>query len=166
MIYVFDNPNNIQYNSHIYVFLRSWFTPDSIVADSWFKVAALRTDMANNKKHYTATNANMTISSLATVADDGTLIKMMRNTPNVKLPDDVFQLIVEEAINIPLYESNNQRSFPYTEMFTKLKIKERFERKFGPASSIMNPMVDNAVFNKIASAPQFKPKPCNCGKKK
>jgi len=168
MIFVFNNPNNIIYNDYIYVFLRSWYMPSvpefTITGDKWLKLPALRTDMSENRQHYTCCNANAALSALITIAANGSVLRVGRATPNTVCDETVFALIKEDAINVELWERNNNKPWPYDNMFAKTLVKKRYEVVYGTNTTPFNENINDAAYNAISS--KLKPKPCNCGKTK
>lgn len=167
MIYVHHNPSHIVFNTFVYVFIRNWYAPQSLNMndDAWYKLPALRTDLSGGRAHFSPCNSYMMTNSNATVTEDGTLIKMGRSQPNSKIDDTMLALIVESAVNISGWEENNQRSWPYEEMFNNTLMRQRYQARYGAASSVVDPEVTNRVYTQLYTTSGGK-KPCNCGKKK
>lgn len=169
MIYVHNNPNNIQYNDYMYLFMRLWHLPTtsflSITEDSWLKVPVLRTDLAGGRKFYTLPNQNLDSASVIKLTSDGYLLKMIQKPKLEETIDPlVFESVKENAINVSFWEEQNQRAWPYDNMFSHAAMKQRRDLKFGTTNHTFDLPVTNVMYTQIAS--KHKPKPCNCGKKR
>lgn len=166
MIYVHNNPNNIQYNDFVYVFMRLWFLPTtqqiSINDDAWLKVPALRTDLSGGRKHYILPHPNLDTVCLVKVSSTGHLLKMHTSKLNEELDPIVFANLQENSISVSHWEEQNQQGWPYDNMFNQAAIKQRYELKFG--QSTYDKHISNVSYNQIAT--KHKPRPCNCGKKR
>lgn len=166
MIYVHDNPNNIQYNDYVYVFMRLWYLPTtpqiSFSDDAWLKIPALRTDLSGGRKHYMLPNQNLDTVCLSKVSSTGHLLQMHKSKLDEPLDPIVFATLQENSFNVSFWEEQNKTGWPYANMFSQVAIKQRYEAHFGTAT--YDKQIDNISYKQIAA--KHKPKPCNCGKKR
>jgi hypothetical protein len=166
MIYVHDNPGNINFNSVVYVFLRYWYTPDltnhKFTSDSWFAVPAVKVETHNSVK-YTLINNKLDFSAMMIVTDNGRLIRANRISIDNKVPSHQVRTIKQEAFSIPNWEHANQKSFPYDTMFDGARVSTRYQERNGTnKNAYFSTDSNNKLFTDIKRS--VSPKPCNCGK--
>lgn len=166
MIYVHDNPQGIEYNSVLYVFLRKWYLPEldnhEFKQDSWFAVPAVRKE-TRDAVSFTIINSRMEMASMMMVSENGMLLKANRSKLQQKVPSHQLQQIEQQAFNIPAWEKLNQKSFPYEDMFDGKKVQQRYSAVNGSNSDAYFSIAsENQLFTEIKKV--VSPKPCNCGK--
>lgn len=166
MIYVHDNPQGLEFNSILYVFMRHWYCPElpehSFTGDTWFKVPAIRKETRDNVS-YTIINSKIEMSAMMMISDNGRLLKANRVNLDQKVAPHQLQEIEREAFDISMWEKANQQPFPYALMFNSADVNRRYREKNGLNTDVyFSPASSNALFTEIKKA--VSPRPCNCGK--
>jgi len=166
MIYVHDNPQKLEYNALLYVFMRQWYTPElpnhTFKGDTWFKVPAIRTETMD-KVSYTIINLKLEMSAMMIISDNGRLMKANRVNLDQKVAPHQIEQIHEEAFDIPAWEKANQQAFPYDLMFNSAEVNRRYRALNGTSTNAYFSIdSSNSLFKEIKKS--VSPKPCNCGK--
>lgn len=169
-IFVYNNPNNIDYNSYLLMFVRSWYLPtqkgEPPLNDSWLRVPALKTQRFNNAS-YTCCNGNLELISVMTIAEDTCkLTKVARGNSGFIIDYRLVEDIIKESTDISEYEKIGQKSWPYELMFDKNLIQYRYYQKYGDdRAKYMDPTSNNIPFMEIRKI--VTPRPCSgCGKRR
>lgn len=166
MIYVHDNPNNLEFNSVMYCFMRSWNCPDiegfDFKGDTWFAVPAIRRETQRDVS-FTIINSKIELTAMMIVADNGMLLKATRVNLQQKVAQHQIEQIVAQAFDISKWEKMHQKSFPYENMFDGKQVQQRYQAKNGTNSEAYFSIAsENQLFTEIKK--KVSPKPCNCGK--
>ncbi len=166
MIYVHDNPQNLEFNSILYVFMRNWYCPEipdhPFNGDTWFKVPAIRKETRDSVS-YTIINSKIEMSAMMMVSDNGRLLKANRAKVDQKVAPSQLSEIEREAFDIPMWEKANQRPWPYAAMFNSADVNRRYREKNGTnTDAYFSVSSTNKLFTEVKKA--VSPKPCNCGK--
>lgn len=166
-VYVHHNPGSIKFNAGLYVFIRSWYMPtetgETPAEDTWLRVPAFKSPGPGGKDHYALVNPNIELISMVVVTDDGIVRKVSRARPFLALAPSILKRITDEAIDVPEWEMQNQKSWPYATMFNKDLVKERYAIKYGETKApYFNVTSTNQTYMHVKRA--VLPKPCsNCG---
>ena len=166
MIYVHDNPQNLEYNALLYVFMRHWYCPELpdhvFHGDTWFKVPAIRVE-TKDRVSYTIINSKIEMSAMMMLSDNGRLMKANRVNLDQKVPDHQLKEVEREAFDISQWEKANQTSFPYGKMFDSALVNARYRTRNGAnTEAYFSISSTNQLFSQIKKV--VSPKPCNCGK--
>lgn len=172
-IYVHNNPNNIEYNAYVLMFIHSWYMPtqrgEPIAEDTWMRVPAVKTQgfSAHALPTYTALNANLSLVSSVDIAEDsGKVLKAFRARPGKEVPREDIDDIIRQAIDISDWEYSHKKPYPFNLMFNQELITYRFKTKHpnSERADFYNKVSSNITYNKIKKS--ITPKPCNCGRPK
>lgn len=165
MVYVHNS--DLKFNAEVYVFMRSWYTPDldnhTFTNDTWFIVPAIKSETPT-RVNYTIINNKVEFSAMMIITDQGRLIRANRISVDNKVHMNEIRRIRQEAFNIPAWELENQKSFPYSTMFDGNRVTERYNAVNGDVGSKAYFSSDsiNKLYTDIKRT--VSPKPCNCGK--
>lgn len=164
MIYVFNPIPGLEFNALVYCLMRSWHLPDLPgigEVDKWFKVPAVKIGPV-----YNLINSNFDFTALMMLDVEGRLVKSHRVNLNLAPQIDGYELesLKREAFDIPLWESVNEKEFPYASMFDSARISQRFVATGAQQNqqAMLASSSSNITYNAIRE--RVKPKPCNCGK--
>ena len=114
-VYVYKPQGNVAFNSYIYAFMRSWYTLDG-TEDKWFKIPAYRVPGTDK---FTCINSKVQPVSVMILGENGQVLKMKNDKMRKQTIIDTATLdsIEREAINTSEWERENQKTFPFAEMF-------------------------------------------------
>lgn len=164
-VYVHENPNNLQFNAVMYAFMRSWYCPDvdglKFEGDTWFKVPAIRTETADSVS-FTIINSKIELSSMMLISETGRLLRATRTRTDQKVPDADMMRVRQTAFDIPAWELENQRTFPYKNMFDSPEVNKRYRSLHNSSDAFFSIASQDQLFTRIKTT--VSPKPCNCGK--
>ena len=161
-----NNPSQLEYNSSMFCFMRSWNCPDiegfDFKGDSWLAVPALRHETRQSVT-FTIINSKIELTAMMIVADNGMLLKATRVNLQQKVPSHQIDQIVAQAFDISKWEKLHNKPFPYENMFDGKQVTRRYAAKNGNNSTeYFSIASENALFTEIKK--KVSPKPCNCGK--
>lgn len=167
-VYVHNNPGNIVFNSYILLFVRSWYLPwdpekENPSDDSWVRMPAFRSPGPNGLDHYVSLNANVeNLSPVVLAEEECVVLRVGQLKPRKPVPKGLILSILDEAIDISAWEKENQKSWPFRDMFDEKKMAVRHAAKFG-ASTTQSGVPSNTNFALVRKS--VMPKPCRrCGR--
>jgi hypothetical protein len=145
-VYVYNNPGNVAFNTYIYAFLRSWHTLDGD-HDAWFKIPAYASSASIEPA---CINAIVETVSVLLLDERGAILKS--HSVKLRQPKSIdaatLKSIDAEALDTSKWELQNQKSFPFDEMFADASIRERYSRKFGQGAPGYDRIMDQN-YNKV-----------------
>lgn len=169
-IFVFNNPGNIQYDVHLLTFVRSWHLPwkegDAPMEDSWLRVPALRITNARNVKTYNCINSNLELLAPMILAEEDCVVyKTGKVRPYKPIPVGLIQAVRFEAIDVPEWEQNNQKAWPFNDMFLSDLVRYRYDKLYGSTEGLtMAAATTSRTYSMIKKIAM--PRPCrSCGGK-
>lgn len=170
-VYVHDKVGHIQFNARILVFMRSWHMPtdanETPMPDSWLRIAAFCSPGPAGRSHYVCVNSHVDMVANVVIADtDGSVLKLGRAKPDKKLQIGLLESIRSEAIDIPEWEYQNQKAWPYQKMFDKELVRQRYVKVHGEnAGPYFDVAATNRNFDLVRKTTM--PTPCRtCGKQR
>jgi len=168
-IFVFNNPGNLQFNTHLLIFVRSWYMPwtesDEPMDDTWLRVPAIRAAGQSGIPHYTCINSNIEMMAPIVLGEDENMVlKIGRNKPRKPIPSGLIQAVRLDSLDVPSWEQEHQKSWPYQEMFLTELVKQRYAIKHGNVDApYMNAVPTSRTYNMVHRTAM--PTPCrSCGK--
>lgn len=170
MIYVHpnNNPGNIEYNTTLFMFVKSWFMPAEAGAtmnDAWLIVPALRSPgLAPGSEAYSPLNINLENVALMILTEQGKVLKASRVPTGKILPLEEFNDVKKEAFNIPEWEKSTGQAWPYQSMFDGKAIRDRYQAKFGTDKTAFGAILSDTSISYNKARASVMARPCNCGK--
>lgn len=163
-----NNPGGIEYNTTLFMFVKSWFMPveaGATMNDTWLIVPALRSaGLAAGTDIYSPININLENVALMIVTAEGKVLKASRVPTGKLLPAEEFKAVQKDAFNIPEWERTTNQAWPYQEMFNGKKIRERYQEKFGTDQSAFGAILSDTSISYNKARAAVMARPCNCGK--
>jgi hypothetical protein len=168
-VYVFNNPGNLQFNTFLLIFVRSWHMPwsenDEPMDDTWLRVPALRSSNRAGNATYICINSNVEMMAPIVLGEEESVVlKIGRNKPRKPIPTGLTQAVKMDALDVSEWERENQKSWPYKEMFVPELVKQRYAIKHGNMDApYMNAVPTSRTYNMVRRTAM--PTPCrSCGK--
>ncbi len=163
-----NNPGNIDFDTSLYVFVKSWFIPveeGGTSEDRWLRIAACSsTDLQGNLR-YTPLNINVETVAMMVLTEEGVLLKAPSVKPGTKMPSAEFEAIKRETFDIGEWEKATQQPWPYAKMFDGKLVRERYQAKYGTNNAPYGAVLSDSSISYNAARRAVMSRPCNCGKK-
>lgn len=167
MVHVHD-ARGIPYNGFVYAFIRSWYCPEiegvTFTGDTWFKVAAVKSRHPNGFTTYSPVNDRIELTSLMLIGDNSRMLRSARMRTDTAVPEEEMIRVRAAAFDVPSWELENKRSFPYSLMFTPADVNRRYQALNGTdGGAFFSTTSQDRLFTHIQK--KLTPKPCTtCGK--
>jgi hypothetical protein len=163
-----NNPGNIEYNSSLLVFVKSWFIPvesGGTSEDRWLRIPAIKTEGLSGQDVYTPLNINVETVASMILTEEGKVRKAPSVPVGTQMPKVEFDAIQKDVFDIGEWETTTKQPWPYRAMFDGKMVRERYQAKHGnniaPFGSVLSE--SSISYNNARAAVMSRP--CNCGKK-
>lgn len=163
-----NNPGNIDYNSSLYMFVKSWFLPTeegSTMVDTWLRIPALKSENLSGGYSYTSLNINVDTISMMVVTEEGTVLKASSVPPGKVLPSAEFEAVKRDALDVSEWERTRNTPWNYRMMFDSKSIRERYQLRYGNNTAPYGAVLSDTSISYNSARRAVMSRPCNCGKK-